>query len=179
MNKNTMYGIVAAVVIVVVVAAVAGAYVLMNSGGGGEGNGNGNVEDVYTVENATSLQFSVDVTPAQGEASTVNYLAKNTGSSSVLLRVEIAAGEMGDLVYIFNGAEHKAWTNVTGTWEDISGDFATNWDQWNPLFEGYVDSLSHWESGEYTYTADNGDSVRVYGIIVNPTFDDSLFAAPA
>ena len=169
MNKNTMYGIVAAVVIIVVV--VAGAYVLMNSGGG--------QEEPVNVADATSLQFSVDVTPAQGEASTVKYIAKNTGSSSVLSRFEIGAGEMGTLVYIFNGAEHQAWTNVTGTWEDISGDFATNWDQWNPLFEGYVDSLSHWESGEYTYTADNGDQVRIYGIIVNPTLDDSLFEAPA
>jgi hypothetical protein len=179
MDKKTMYILAAALVVIIVVVGV-GAYVFLYGGlggGGGGGNGGGTQEDTYVVGNATSLQFSVDVTPAQGEASTVNYFAKNTGTSNVLLRVEIDAGEFGNLIYIF-GSDHKAWTNATGTWEDISADYATNWEQWNPLFDGYVGSLAHWESGDYTYTAENGDSVRIYGIQVNPELADSLFQAP-
>ena len=175
MNKNTMYGIVAAVVIVVVVAAVAGAYVLMNpgGGGGGDGGGDGGGADTYVVTNATSLQFNVDET-LSGITTTYNIFANKTVSTETMLRFEIAGTP--SLVYILDGGQHKVWSNATGTWNEE--DFTTQWDYWSPKFEGYVDSLAHWTTGEYTYTAADGTSVRIYNIVVNPTLDASLFKGP-
>jgi hypothetical protein len=177
MDNKTMYAIVAVVIVVIVVAAV-GAYVYLYSGGGG-GGGGGTTEDTYVPGNATSLQFSVDVTPASGEASTTTYYAKNLGGTEAMVRVEIVVPDYGTLVYIVNGADQMAWNNGTGTWTDVSSDFTNQWDDWVPTFQSYQDSLVSWASGDYTYTADNGDSVRIYDIIVNPTLADSLFAAPA
>ena len=167
-----MYIVAAVVVIIVVVAVIAGAYVLMNPGGGGGGGGGGG-EDTYVPSNATSLQFNVDET-LSGVTTNYRVFSNNTASTETMLRIEIQP--LPTLVYILDDGQNKVWSNATGAW--IEDDFATQWAYWSPKVEGYVDSLADWTTGEYTYTAADGASVRIYDIVVNPTLDASLFEGP-
>ena len=167
MNKNTMYALVAVVVIIVVVVVVAGAYVLMNPSGGGE--------TIVTVANATSLQYDADVT-AQGTTITYKFAGINLGTSNLTIRVDLLGGEAGNFSYILNGGEQKAWAKTDSTWTDVSSDFTNQWNAWGTQWTANVDALASWSgTGDYTYTAANGDSVKIYNISVNPTLADSLF----
>ena len=162
MNKKTIYIIVAVLVVVIVVGA---AGVMLLNGNGGEPTPT--PTPAVGVADATSLQFSVE-----DSSGNYTYAAKNIGTN-ITLRLEILGAD--NFVYILNGTEQKAWSNVTGTWAEEQ-DFNANWDMWIPVWQGYVDNLENWTgTGDYTYTAD-GTSVKISDISVNPTLADSLFA---
>lgn len=168
MNRKTL--IIAAAVFAVV-AGVAGVYFATRGGGGGGGGGGGTTPD---IAGASSLQFSVDITGGES-AGTYKYMAKNIGTSSMMIRVEIASAE-GDVIYIVNGAQQKAWGYSGGEWIDLSDTYSDQWDAWNAMWVGYRDSLLDWTgTGDWTYTDSQGNSVRVYNIAVNPSLADSLF----
>jgi hypothetical protein len=169
--------IVAIVVVVVVIAGIA-VYVLY-SGTGGENGGNGNGgEDVYTVENATSLQYDADVT-TQGQTFTYKLAGKNLGTENMKLRIDLLGGETGNYSYILNAGDETAWAAVNGEWTDMTTDFAAQWQAWGTEWTNYINNLKNWSgTGEYTYTAE-GVSVRVYNISLNPSLADSLFQPPA
>jgi hypothetical protein len=163
-DKKTIY-IIVAVLIVVIVVGVAGV-MLLNPGEGGEATPT--PEPTQTpVADATSLQITV--TDATGS---YQWSAKNI-DSDILLSIEYL-DETAGFTIIINGAEHTAASDMTGSWADE--DFQTTWDQWYPMFEGYVDALAHWTEGDWT--SDDG-TVTISDISVNPTLDDSLFQKPA
>jgi hypothetical protein len=94
----------------------------------------------------------------------------------MMIRIDITGTTEGNIIYIVNGAQQKAWANVGGTWQDLSSTFSSQWDSWHNTFVDYQDSLAGWAGvGDYTYTAPNGDSVRIYSVSVNPSLADSLF----
>ena len=173
-NKNTMYILVAALVIIIVIVGV-GAYVFL--GGGGvtppPSNGNGG-ETVYTMGNATSLKFSVNLTDSSGTSGIYKYTAKNIGTSNTMMRLDI---EGDDVVYsyIFFVGNQTDWNNASGTWAE--GNYTENWTIWGAQWYGYITHNSGWKTGdaELTYT-DSGNSIKVYDIEINPTLDDSVFA---
>ncbi|MBK5133747.1 hypothetical protein JJE00_04875 [Candidatus Bathyarchaeota archaeon] len=166
MNQKTLAIIIVAVIAVAVVAVAA--YYLMN-------NGDDNVEDIITVKNASSLQFSVSIT-REGETYETMYWAKNIGTSDLMIRVEIP-DTSGDLIYIVNGANQTAWASTAGEWMDLSDTFSDQSDMWSLTADGYKDELSTWVEGDWTYTdTTDGSTVRVYDIAVNPSLADSLFA---
>lgn len=163
MNQKGISTLVMAVIVVVVVAVIGvGVYLAMSGGNG---------DTPPDVAGATSLQFSVEVTAADGTAYTNNYMAKNIGTSDMMVRIEIS----GDIVYIVNGADQEAWAYIGGEWTDLSETFSTEWDSWNTTVSGYQSSLADWTgTGEWTYTEDGAD-VRIFDIAVNPSLADSLF----
>ena len=169
-NKNTMYIVVAALVIIIVIVGV-GAYVFL---GGGGGNGNGG-EEVITVSNATSLQYSVNFTDASGITGLYKFSGKNLGTENLMIRVEIEGGDT-DYIYILNAGNETAWANLDGTWTDLSSTFAEQWNSWGTQWTGYVAHNPDWKTGDsdITYT-DSGNSITIYGITINPTLADSLF----
>lgn len=169
MNKKTIY-IVVAVLVVVIVVAGAG-ILLLNGGDGGEPQATPTPPP--SVMDATSLQFTVEAT-IDGETSTTTYYAKGIGSSEAMLRIDLDLGEAGNLIYIINGAEHKAWMGMAGEWSEAP--FEETWDDWNALWAGYVENLAHWTSG--TYTSEDG-TVKISNITLNPTLADSLFQVPS
>jgi hypothetical protein len=164
MDKKTLY-IVVAVLVVVIVVAVAGV-MLLNQGGNGETTTPTPTPAPVAVADATSLQFTVE-----DSTGTYMYYARNIGSEMDLAiqYVDATAG----FSIIFDGAEHKSWSNMTGAWTE--GTFTSDWDQWYPLYEGYVDSLAHWTEGEWTST---DGTTKIVDIAVNPTLDDSCFEVP-
>ena len=166
MNQKTLAIIIVAVLAVAVVAVAA--YFLMNTE-------EEKIEDTITVENATSLQFSVDLTFDGESMGTYEYSAKNIGTSDLMVRVEIPDAS-GDLIYIINGANQSAWASVADEWTDLSDTFSTEWDSWTGTMEGYTDELTTWVEGDWTFTDTDGTGVKVYNISINPALADSLFA---
>jgi hypothetical protein len=176
MNRNTMYILVAVVVIIIVVAAVA-AYVFVIQPSGGGGGGGGGEETVYTLGNATSVQFDVNLTIA-GSLGTYNFAGKNLNSSTnLLLRVEAnpVVSEGTVYSYIFYAGNETTMNNATGTWAE--GTFATDWPTWSGEFFGYVDHNPNWMTGDgnISYTDADGNTVLIYNIVLNPTLPDSMF----
>jgi hypothetical protein len=172
MNQKGISTLVIAVIVVVVVAVVGvGVYLAMSNTGGSGGNG----DTTPDIEGATSLQFSVEVTSEGTSWGTNTYMAKNIGTSDMMIRIEIESSD-GDFVYIVNGAEEEAWAYADGEWTDVSDTFSDQWASWNSTWQGYQDSLTDWTgTGEWTYTDTDGSSVRIFDIAVNPTLADSLF----
>ena len=171
--KDSRKKLIAAIVIVVVaVAAVVGAYLLSR----GYNPSNDNSSQANVVGTASSLKFSVSVTHAGVSQGTYTYMAKNAGTANLMIRVDFSDTTGNVFTYIVNGAQQKAWVYSGGQWQDISVSFSSQWDSWNSAWMGYKDNLTGWTGiGDWTYTAPNGDSVRVYEITVNPAFADSLF----
>lgn len=163
LNKKTIY-IVVAVLVVIIVVGVAGVLLLNQGGDGGDATPTPGPTQT-PVADATSLQFSVE-----DETGTYRYSARNIDSETDLA-IEYL-DETAGFKIVIDGAAHTANSNMTGTWAEE--DFETAWGDWNPLFEGYVDSLAHWTEGEYT----SEDGTRIFDISVNPTLDDSLFEVP-
>lgn len=129
-----------------------------------------------TVGAATSLQFSVSLTHEGAIEWAYTYMAKNIGASNMMIRVEMTETGSDPIIYIINGAQQKVWIQSGGQWADLSSEFTSQWSSWNSAFTGYRDSLAGWAgAGDWTYTDSNGDTVRLYDIIVNPSLADSLF----
>ncbi len=176
MNQKGISTLVIAVIVVVVVAVAGVGVYLYMSGSGGNGGGATPTPTASApdVEGASSLQFKVEVT-SEGSSYTNTYIAKNIGTSDMMIRIEIESAD-GDFGYILNGAEEKAWTYEEGEWTDISDMFSDQWSLWSATYEGYQTSLADWTgTGEWTYTDTDGSSVRIYDISVNPTLADTLF----
>jgi hypothetical protein len=128
------------------------------------------------VATASSLQFSVDVSSGGTLQETYTYYIKNIGTSNAMFRVE-GTGSQGNFVYIINGAQQKAWVYENGAWTDLSSEFSTQWSSWSSAFTGYKNNLVNWPGyGDWTYTAPDGTTVRLYDITVNPSLADSLFS---
>jgi len=174
-NKNTMYIVVAALVIIIVIVGV-GAYVFLGGGGGG-GNGNGGGETIYTMGNATSLRYTVNMTTAD-ITGTYMFAGKNLGTGDLLLRVDAnpIVDDATTYSYLFYAGNQTSYNNATGTW--AQGDFTTDWATYSGMFEGYIAHNEDWMTGdgdiEYT---DAGNNIKVYDIEINPTLADSLFQA--
>ena len=126
------------------------------------------------VAGASSLKYSVSVTENGVLEGAYTFWGKNTGTSNFMMRIEFTDID-GNSIYIFNGAQQKAWTFSDGKWTDISDLYSMQYGLWNNLWQGYVTNLSAWAgTGDYSYSAE-GTTVRIYDISVNPALDDSLF----
>jgi len=175
MNKKGISWVIIAIVIIAVVVVGGVAYWAMTSTGDGNGGNGGNGgEDVYTAQNATSLEFKVSAAIG-GMDESYAFMAKNLGTSEVMLRVEqVSGGE--EFVYIMNQAQKTAWAYYAGEWTEVTGQFSTYWDDlWAPALEEYQTQLADWEGTEDWEYNVGGDSYRVYDIVLNPTLEDSLF----
>jgi hypothetical protein len=165
MNQKNL-AIVVVVVVAIAVVAV-GAYWVLNSD-------NGDNNGVTNVDDASSLQFAVSIV-REGEDFETTYSAKNIGTSDLMMRIEIATIE-GDIIYIVNGAQQKAWANIAGEWMDLSDTFLNEWDMWNLTLDDYADNLSSWTGvGDWTYNDTDGSAVTIHDITVDPSLADSLF----
>jgi hypothetical protein len=169
MNKKTTYIIVAVLVIIIVVGIAAYA-LLYNSGGGGTTSPT--PTPTVGVADATTLQFSANVT-SQGQTTEYKWYGKNIHSSNLTIRVDFA-----NYVYIMDASQEKSWssTDSGATW--TQGNFTADWISWSPLWTDYVDNLAHWSgSGNYAYTDSSGEAITLFNISVNPTIPDSTFTA--
>jgi hypothetical protein len=175
-SRKTLIAVIV-IAIIAIAAVAAGVYLATQSGGGGGGGGGGGSGGGGTtgVTGASSLQFTVDVTGGSSQG-TYKYMAKNIGTSNMMIRIEITSSS-GNLVYIVNGAQQKAWAYQNNEWADLSSTFSDQWSAWNSTWTGYKEDLVSWTgTGDWTYSAPDGSTIRIHEISVNPSLADSLFA---
>jgi len=182
--------IVIAIVVVVVIAVVASAaaILLSNPNPGSSNNPTPTPSATPTssetpspssssgsgIATASSLQYSVSLTENGAIKGTYTFQGKNAGTDSFMMKIQFTDSDGSESIYIFNGAQHKAWVYSGNEWVDISDYYDTQYPTWNSLWNGYTTSLSAWTAGDYSYTQ-GSDTVRIYDISVNPILSDSLF----
>ena len=131
-------------------------------------------ETAVGVSEASSLKFSVNIIENGAPQISYTYMGKNVGTDDFSMSVQVEDID-GETIYIFNGAQHKAWSYVEGEWTDISDLYDMQWSMWNGLWSGYMTNLESWSgTGDYSYGQD-GSTVEIVDIEVNPVLDDSLF----
>lgn len=174
-NKKGIFKmIIVAIIVVVIIFVGISAYFALNNrilnGNGGNWD-----EAPGPIEDANSLQFEVDLT-SQGTTIKYKLSGKNLRATDMKIRIDLLGGDAGNFYYILNPGEQEAWANIDSTWIDLSDDFGAQWDSWGIAWINYVDNLQNWTgTGEWSYTAPNGDFIRIYNIAVNPVISDSLF----
>ncbi|MGD0329424.1 MAG: hypothetical protein ABSB40_03135 [Nitrososphaeria archaeon] len=121
-----------------------------------------------------------DIDSSGAVIQTSTYYAKNRGTSNEMLRLD-TNGTKGNLIYIVNGVQQKAWVYTGGTWTNLSAEFTTIFNQTNTAIVGYQKMAIYLTGigGSYTYTEANGEgTIVVYNVLVNPSLPDSLFQPP-
>jgi hypothetical protein len=173
MDKKIL--IVVIIVAILIVSSIAAIVVLSGNGGTNDnGSGDGGGTEA-TVESASSFQFKVSLDPAESDSITYEYSLKNAGTSNLMMRIEMESAGV-EYIYIINGAQEKVWTCSNGEWMEFSELYQTYWETWTTAWEGYRTNLLDWTGyGDWSYTTQNGDSVRIYDISINPSLSDSLF----
>ena len=127
------------------------------------------------IAGASSLQYTVAVTSNGVSQGSYTYHGKNAGTANFMMRIDYTDGTGAQGAFIINSAQQKAWSYSDGTWTDVSAAYTTQYNTWNTLWQGYVNSLGAWTgSGGYTYSS-GGNSVTISSISVNPSLPDSLF----
>ena len=124
---------------------------------------------------ATSLDFIAQVT-TQGDLYTYRYRARNIGTSSLDLRIDMSSSQM-NAVYIVSGSTQHAWLYTSGQWMDMSQSFAQYWGTWNTSFYGYQTALAEKWTGlqGWTDTIPGVGTVTYTDITINPALSASLF----
>ena len=183
MNKKAVSMVLVAVIVIVVVVVVGVAAYWALSNTGGEEGPTPTPTPAASVEDATSLGLKVNAT-IDGNNELYAFTAKNLGTSDILLRVDEIDADGNVFIYVYNQTAQSLWIQYAGEWTDSSATFSDYWDGANSGIIGYTafnayktELAANWSgSGAYDYTSDS-NTYHIYDIDVNPTVEDSLFAA--
>jgi hypothetical protein len=174
MNKGLFKLVIVAVVIIaVVIGSIAIYYFSQNAT---------TKKDVFTVQNATSLQVSADVVGNntlgnQGLINPFKWSVANVGMSNQKIRLTLYAdeSEQTGFTYILNSQNQAAWKNENGTW------VGTNYNELNSLWGADWTQLlnqlkANWTgNGNVSFSNSFGDNVTVKNVVINPALSDSVF----
>jgi hypothetical protein len=138
-----------------------------------------------TITGAKTVQFSISLTQGGVTNGSSTYYVKNVDEISnsykwgrpanFMMRIEHVSSSGAKTITVLDAAQQKAWANSNGQWQDISAEFANQFDPINTQFLGYWTNLKSWSgTGDLTYAA-NGATIRIFDIQVNPTLSGSLF----
>ena len=159
--------VVAMIILIVIVLGAIAIYYFAQNGT--------NEQDVYTVQNATSLQVSADVVGSnvagsQGASNPFNWSVANIGTSNQKIRLTIYVNESDPtgFTYIVNSQNQEAWMNENGTWVSANYDELNN--LWGAEWTQTLNELkANWTgNGNISFTNSFGDSVTVTSIVINP-----------
>jgi hypothetical protein len=174
MNKGlSKLVIVAIILIVIIVSAVAVYYFSQNRT---------TKQDVYTVQNATSLQVSANVVGNnalgnQGLLNPFNWSVANVGTPNQKIRLTIYANESDQtgFTYIFNSQNQAAWKNENGTW--VSANYNELNSLWGAEWTQLLNQLkTNWTgNGNVSFNNSFGDNVTVTKVAINPELSNSAF----
>ena len=129
-----------------------------------------------SISEANSLQYSVDIVNSSGQLTGSYVFYTKTVGPATMIRIEFTDSSDSNMIYIVNGATQQFWVSTNGEWVDLSSAYASQYATWFGIYNSYKNNLASWAGfGDYTYTAPDGSSVRIYDISVNPTLPDSLF----
>jgi hypothetical protein len=158
--------IVAIILIAIIIGAIAIYYFSQN----------GTVkQDVFTVQNATSLQVSADVVGGNQGSFLFSWSVANIGTTNQKIRLTINGGQSGNFSYIVKAGDQTAWKNEDGTWVSV------NYTELNTLWgTAWTENLNqlkaNWTgNGNVSFTNSIGDHVTITNVVINPKLADSVF----
>ena len=174
MNKGLSKLVIMAIIVIAIVLGAIAIYYFSQ---------NGTIkQDVYTVQNATSLQVSANVVGSnvvsnQGAPNPFNWSVANIGTSNQKIRLTIYANESDQtgFSYIVNSQNQAAWKNENGTWVSTNyNDLNNLWGaEWNQTL---TQLKANWTgNGNVTFNNSFGDNVTVTNVVINPELSDSAF----
>jgi hypothetical protein len=139
-------------------------------------------QDVYTVQNATSLQVSANVVGnnalgSQGLLNPFNWSVTNVGTSNQKIRLTIYANEsdQSGFTYILISQNQAAWKNENGTW--VNANYNELNSLWGAEWTQLLNQLkANWTgNGNVSFNNSFGDNVTVTKVAINPELSDSAF----
>lgn len=167
--------LVVAVLIVIIVVGVAG-YMLLNNGGTDDTNATPTPGPSATVVGATTVQFSVnETTTATGDLVGYSFACKDYNTANEVIRVDLCIADQ-TYSYILDAGQEKSWASMDGgaTW--TASTFADDWIAYGSLFNDFANKLvDQGNTNDLSYTTDT-TSITIYGVAVNETIADSMFA---
>ena len=174
MNKGLSKLVIVAIILIVIIVSAVAVYYFSQNGT--------TKQDVYTVQNATSLQVSADVVGNnalgnQGLLNPFNWSVANVGTHNQKIRLTIYANESDQIgfTYILNSHNQAAWKNENGTW------VSTNYNELNSLWGAEWTQLlnqlkANWSgNGNVSFNNSFGDIVTVTNVVINSELSDSAF----
>jgi hypothetical protein len=174
MNKGLSKLVIVAIILIAIVAGSIAIYYFSQNGT--------TKQDVFTVQNATSLQVSADVVGSnvvsnQGVPNPFKWSVANIGTANQKIRLTIYANESDQtgFTYIVNSQNQTAWKNENGTWVSI------NYNELNSLWGAeWTQTLNelkeNWTgNGNVSFKNSFGDNVTVTNVVINPEIPDSAF----
>jgi hypothetical protein len=174
MNKGLSKLVIVAIILIAVVLSAIVIYYFSQNGT--------TKQDVFTVQNATSLQVRADVVGSnvvnsQGAPNPFNWSVANIGTSYQKIRLTIYANESDQtgFTYIVNSENQAAWKNENGTWVN------TNYNELNSLWGAeWTQTLNqlkaNWTGGgNVSFNNSFGDHVTITNVVINPELPESLF----
>jgi hypothetical protein len=139
-------------------------------------------KDVYTIQNATSLEVSADVignssSSHRGLISPFEWSVANIGTSNQKIRLTIYANQSDQtgFTYIVKSQNQEAWKNENGTWvstnyNELNNLWGAEWTQ--TLNEIKANWIGH---GVISFNNSFGDNVTVVKVVINPELPNSAF----
>jgi hypothetical protein len=115
--------VIAVILLIVVVLSAVAIYYFAQNGA--------TKPDVFTVQNATSLQVNADVVGSNhGPSNPFKWSVANIGTTDQKIRLTIYANasDQTGFTYIVNSQNQEAWRNENGTW------VSTNYNELNNLW---------------------------------------------
>jgi hypothetical protein len=158
--------IVAIILIAIVIGAIAIYYFSQN----------GTIEqDVFTVQNATSLQVNADVVGGDQGSFLFSWSVANIGTMDQKILLTIYGGQSGNFSYIVNSSDQTAWKNEDGMW--VSGNYNELNTLWGTAWTENLNQLkANWtDNGNVSFTNSIGDHVSMTTVVINPELPDSVF----
>jgi hypothetical protein len=174
MNKGFSKLVIVSIIIVAIVLGAVAVYYFSQNGA--------TKQDVFTVQNAKSLQVSADVVGnnalgSQGLLNPFKWSVADVGTSNQKIRLTLYANESDQtgFTYIVNSQNQAAWKNENGTW------VSTNYNELNSLWGAEWTQVlnqlkASWTgNGNISFPNLFGDNVTVKNVVINPALSDSVF----
>jgi hypothetical protein len=174
MNKGLSKLVIIAIIIIAIVLSAIAIYYFSQNGT--------TKQNVFTVQNATSLRVSADVVGSnvvsnQGAPNPFNWSVINIGTNNQKIRLTIYANESDQTgySYIVNSQNQAAWKNENGTW--VSANFNELNNLWGAQWIQTLNQLkANWtRNGNISFKNSFGDNVTITKVVINPELPDSTF----
>jgi hypothetical protein len=174
MDKGLFKLVIVSIIIVVIVLSAVAIYYFSQNGA--------TKQDVFTVQNATSLQVSANVfgnnaLGNQGLLNPFKWSVANVEMSNQKIRLTIYANETDQtgFTYILNSQNQAAWKNENGTW--VSANYNELNNLWGADWTQLLNQLkANWTgNGNVSFNNSFGDNVTVTNVVINPELSDSTY----
>jgi hypothetical protein len=174
MNKGLSKLVIVSIILIAIVLSAIAVYYFSQSAT--------TKQDLFTVQNATSLQVNADVVGSnvasnQGAANPFKWSVANIGTSNQKIRLTIYANvsDQTGFIYVVNSQNQTAWKNENGTWVSTTYNELNN--LWGAEWTQTLNQLkTNWTgNGNVSFNNSFGDNVTVTNVVINPELSDSTF----